>query len=76
MSNARNMVKKISTENLVRTCINYPLYGIYLAYNNELDGINVIMSGFNGFQESIKREDAAKEILNYYENTIEGVVEN
>lgn len=34
------------------------------------------MSGFNGFQELIKREDAAKEILNYYENTIEGVVEN
>lgn len=63
-------LKKISTENLVRTCINYPLYGIYLAYNNELDGINVIMSGFNGFQELIKREDAAKEILNYYENTI------
>ncbi len=62
-----NLLKTISTKNLVETCMNYPLYGMYLAYNNEMEGIKIIMDGFNGFAELEKREDAAIELLNYYE---------
>ncbi|MBE6226669.1 MAG: hypothetical protein E7121_06230 [Bacteroidales bacterium] len=63
-----NWLDRISTKNLVETCMNYPLYGLYMAYNNELDGIKVLMDGFNGFTELKHREDAAEELLNYYEN--------
>lgn len=62
-----NWLKKMSTKNLVETCMNYPLYGLYMAYNNEADGVKVLMSGFNGFKELSDRSDAAPELLNYYE---------
>lgn len=60
-------LKNISTENLVETCMNYPLIGTYMAYNNELMGIKVVMDGFNGFQELKKREDGLEKLLDYYE---------
>lgn len=63
-----NWLDKISTKNLIETCMNYPLYGMYMAYNNEMDGIKEIMCNFNGFQELKKRGDAAEKLLDYYDN--------
>lgn len=60
-------LKEMSTEQLVRVCMDYPLYINYLAYNNEMDGINAVMSGFNGFAELKSRPDAAEALLSYYE---------
>lgn len=62
-----NWLKNISTENLVKTCMNYPLYGMYMAYNNEMQGVKITMDGFNGFQELMKRKDAAEKLLDFYE---------
>jgi hypothetical protein len=59
-------LKQVSTENLIATCMNYPLFFIYSAYNNELDGINVIMDNFNGFDELKKRDAAAEKIIDCY----------
>jgi hypothetical protein len=59
-------LKQASTENLIVSCMNYPLFFIYSAYNNELDGINVIMDNFNGFKELKNRDAAAEKIINYY----------
>jgi len=66
----------ISTENLIQTIMNHPLYGIYAAYNNELDGVNVILANFNGFEELQKREGAAEAVIEFYDATnVEKMVE-
>jgi hypothetical protein len=62
------LLTAMSTENLVQTCMNYPMRGMYSAYNNELDGIQIIMDGFDGFQELKAREDAAEKLISYYAN--------
>ncbi|MDR3219410.1 MAG: hypothetical protein LBU22_10650 [Dysgonamonadaceae bacterium] len=59
-------LKQASTENLIASCMNYPLFAIYFAYDNPLDGINVIINNFNGFKELRKRESAAEMIIDYY----------
>lgn len=61
------MMNVMSTENLIQTFMNHPLYFIYSAYNNEMDGVKVILDNFNGFKELQKREDVAEKILDYYE---------
>lgn len=63
-----DILKKMSTKALIQTCMNYPLYGNYIAYNNELDGIRTIIKGFNGFEELQRRTDAAEQLLAYYDN--------
>ncbi len=66
----------ISTENLIQTIMNHPLYGIYAAYNNELDGVNVLLTNFNGFKELQKREGAAEAVIEFYAATnVEKMVE-
>jgi hypothetical protein len=59
----------ISTENLIQTIMNHPLYGIYSAYNNELDGVNVLLDNFNGFKELQNREGASEAVIEYYAAT-------
>lgn len=62
------IIKKLSTEDLVQLCLNYPLLGDMLFSNtNYQDGFNVISSNFNGFQELFKRKDAGAELLRFYE---------
>ena len=63
-----NLLDKISTDDLVRICMEYPLALNYIAYNQELDGIKAVMNGFNGFAELKSRNDAAEALLSYYEN--------
>lgn len=58
----------LSTEKLVKACADYPLYGIYSAYNDEMDGIKVIMDGFNGFKELEGREDASAALIDFYQS--------
>ena len=60
------MLSVMSTRNLIQTLMNHPLFFIYTAYNNELDGVNVIIDNFNGFEELQKREDVAEAIIDYY----------
>ncbi len=60
-----NLLSSLSTEKLVELCANYPLYGNYILYNDEAEGIKSVMSGFNGFSELQKRTDAAEAITNY-----------
>lgn len=63
-----NIIGDLTTAELVKICMTYPLALNYTAYNNEMDGIKAVMSGFNGFKELQKRTDAADELISYYEN--------
>ena len=62
-----DILSKLSTKALAETCLNYPLYFEYTAYNSERDGINKVISGFNGLQELAKRPDGASALLGLYE---------
>lgn len=64
----QQMLDTISTEGLIKLCYDYPLHSIYLAYNNQSEGINVITSNFNGFDELKNRPDAAEKLIYFYDN--------
>lgn len=63
-----DVLPNLSTEELVQICMDYPLFGNYLAYDNETFGIKKVMAGFNGFTELKKRTDAAEKLLDIYAN--------
>lgn len=62
-----DILSKMSTEELAKVCINYPLYGNYALYNDYETGIKAVMSGFNGFTELQKRADAGEKIIDCLE---------
>ena len=62
------MIKEISTEELLKVCLAYPEWGIINAFNSRRIGLNNMMSRFNGFRELLAREDAAKELIKVYSN--------
>jgi hypothetical protein len=61
-----DVLKGMSTRALVETCLNYPLYGDMMAYNSLQQGLDAVISRFNGLQELLKREDAGAELLAQY----------
>ena len=61
-----DILKNIPTEQLVQTCLNYPLYSDMMAFNNLQDGVESIINGFNGLQELMKREKGGSELLKIY----------
>lgn len=63
-----DVLSNLSTEELVQICMDYPLFGNYLAYDNETFGIKKVMAGFNGFTELKKHTDAAEKLLDIYAN--------
>jgi hypothetical protein len=60
------IIKNISTEELIKTCLSYPEWGLIHAYNDRPTGLSVIVSLFNGFQELFNRDDAARELIKVY----------
>ena len=60
------MVKKISTPELVKVCLAYPEWGVINAFNNRRIGLNNVMSYFNGVRELFARNDATKELIKVY----------
>jgi hypothetical protein len=60
------LLKSMSTENLIITCINYPAFGHYTAFNNIQDGISRTIKNFNGLRELLFRQDAPSKMLSVY----------
>lgn len=64
-----NILKNMSTEDLLDTVLNYPLMNSFLAFNSVEDAYKVIYNDFNGLRELMDRNDATDVILEKYENT-------
>lgn len=60
------IVKKISTAELVKTCLSYPEWRLINAYSDRQMGFSNITGLFNGFNELFLRDDAAKELIKVY----------
>jgi hypothetical protein len=60
------ILQKMSTGDLVETCLNYPLYMDMFAYNQLQNGFDVVTAHFNGLQVFLNREDAGTVLLEKY----------
>ncbi|NEW84921.1 MAG: hypothetical protein GZ094_21490 [Mariniphaga sp.] len=61
-----SLLKRISTEELVKSCLNYPEYRLVFTRNDLQSGYNFIRSMFNGFVEIETRPDVGKELMKVY----------
>jgi len=59
------LLKSMSTENLIITCLNYPAFGHYALFNFTV-GINHLINNFNGLKELLLREDAPAKMASLY----------
>ncbi len=50
-------LKGIKTSELLTLCLDYPYLTDFYAYNSSEEGLNALMSEFNGFKELIGRQD-------------------
>lgn len=64
MSN--ELLNSLSTEDLLTTCLDYPLLGDIMAFNNSQDGIDSYRNNFNGVREFFSRPDCASILINKY----------
>lgn len=60
------ILKSMSTHDLIITCLNFPAMGHYGAFNSLQQGMDVLIRNFNGLQELMKREDAPTELISLY----------
>jgi hypothetical protein len=60
------IAKTVSTEELIKICLNYPEWGLIHVYNDRQTGFAVIVNLFNGFRELLSRKDAPEELLKFY----------
>ncbi len=63
-----NILQSMTTEELITVCMSHPLKSNYIFYNNEIEGVKVIVENFNGFQELIKRPDGPEKVIAFYED--------
>lgn len=63
------ILKRMTTDALVRTFFKYPLNVIYSAYDNPLDAIELIFKNSALHRELADRDDAATVLLKYFART-------
>lgn len=60
-------LKKLTTNELIETVLNYPLLMDIYAYDTLQQGIDVVSKTFNGIQELYQREDAPNKLIEKYQ---------
>lgn len=60
------IIANMTTEDLIETCLNYPLFGDILAFEQIQNGFEVVSAHFNGMKELLKRKDAGTVLLKNY----------
>lgn len=53
-----NILTRMNTEALIISCINFPAFGYFGAYDNYQTGFTILATKFNGLRELAKRTDA------------------
>ena len=64
----QDILKLISTKELIITCLNYPEFRLIFTRNDLQRGYNHIRANFNGFRELELRSYAGKELLKIYKD--------
>ncbi|MBQ5932298.1 MAG: hypothetical protein IJL55_01140, partial [Lachnospiraceae bacterium] len=63
-----NVLKEMSTDELVQTVVAYPLWSDVFLYNSKKEGYQAIKSKFNGLAELCLRKDAYDSLMNQENN--------
>lgn len=61
-----NILKEMSTDGLIETCLNYPEFRLVMTRNSIQEGYGYVKSIFNGFRELENRPDAGIKLLEKY----------
>ena len=61
-----NIMEALSTKDLVKICLNFPLFFDFTAANDERSGAAFVIKRFNGLSELSKRKDGVLELINAY----------
>ena len=61
------ILEDMSTEALVETCLNYPFLGNITLFTTLNQGLEAVISNFNGLRELVERQDAGVELLKKYQ---------
>ena len=61
-----DIAEKLTTDALIRTCINHPFAQMYMAYKNEFEIVKILTEENNAFKELLGRCDAAERLVSYY----------
>ena len=61
-----SLLNTMTTEDLVKTCLNYPELRMIFTRNSLMKGYEFIKGQFNGFRELEKRTDAGKYLMSTY----------
>ena len=62
----QKVLSSLSTEDLTKICIEYPLLSDVFAFNFLSDGADKLYNDFNGIRELFKRENVSKELMKHY----------
>ena len=62
-----DILARISTDELARLCIKYPLFFEYTAFNDERMAISLMIKKFNGLRELSEREDGTIALMKIYD---------
>ena len=63
-----DVLKSLPTDKLAEICLRHPLHGDFIFFNNEREGIKIVINRFNGFIELSKRKDGTMALVNIYQN--------
>lgn len=62
-----DILHKISTEDLVKLVLDYPLLYDYKAFSSDQQGLETLIGNFNGLRELIEREDGIIKLIEAYQ---------
>ncbi|MBW6536517.1 MAG: hypothetical protein K0B11_16015 [Mariniphaga sp.] len=63
-----DILTRISTKQLVKTCLSYPQIELIFTRNDLITGMSYVSTLFNGFVELSKRKDAGIELMRIYQS--------
>lgn len=61
-----DILKRMPTSDLVKTCLDYPLFPDIVFYDSPQKGMDALIAQFNGLEELMKRKNAGAELLRVY----------
>ena len=63
-----DILNKMSTDDIIYACINFPLFGYYSAFNSPQEGFNIMFMKFNIFSKLCEKKDLVKKLIPIYKN--------
>jgi hypothetical protein len=70
------ILENLTTNELLKVCLAYPLIHDIFAFNNIQDGFRKFENDYNGFKELLTRNDCQNELLKYYKELSPNAIPN